>query len=158
MERVFAESHENFEYFVSLVFSWLSWCIRPSRLERACHQLLLRERDSQQQRVLRSLPRLGHVERFGQRVCFSSSTSAADRDRRDAEADRQVRVGRSFTEGRVEPERRCRLQPRAYDRRTFRRRSRGAIADQLLRDRDRARLAPPLILFGDGGVNGLLEI
>ena len=91
-------------------------------------------------------------------MCFSSSTSAADCDRRDAEAHRQVRVGRSFTQVRVEPERRCRLQPRAYDRRTFRRRSRGAIADQLLRDRDRARLAPPLILFGDGGVNGLLEI
>ena len=65
---------------------------------------LSRQRDRQQQRVLRALPGVGRVERFGQRVRVAAAAAAADRDRGNAEAHRHVRVGRSLAEVRREAE------------------------------------------------------
>src|SRR3954470_16355533 len=47
--------------------------------------LFLRERDRQQQRVLRALPGVGRVEVLGERVRVAAAAAAANGDRRHAE-------------------------------------------------------------------------
>ena len=70
---------------------------------------LPRERDRHEQRVLRALPGVGRIERLGQRVRVVAVAAAADGDRRNPQADRQVRVGRPLaTAARVRPSARAR--------------------------------------------------
>ena len=59
---------------------------------------LARERNREQQRVLRALPRVGRVERSSRACAFIRSAAAANRDRGNLQAHRQVRVGRSLAE------------------------------------------------------------
>ncbi len=80
----------------------------PGELSRrenadAERQGLARERNGQQRDQLRPSPGVGGVEGFPGRMRVPTNSSAADGDRRNAEAHRQIRVGRTL----VQPDRQC---------------------------------------------------
>src|SRR5438309_1271398 len=83
-----------------------------------------------------------------------TAAAAADRDRRNLQAHRRVRVGRTLAETRAEPEGGCRREGVAHDGRALGCAAGRTIADELFHRGDRFR-SPALIFLGDRRINRL---